>query len=246
MQKNLLILILSANLCVLLNSCADDQAREQLASNDARLSQLETTVGVLNNKVANQKLLDIVNKLDALQDQISQINGTIATLQADQLTLKDTIAQNNKAINDDNEDKLKNGDDHTNVVSDLNVKDTESEQYIDKENDALKLAVKNIKAHEFVVAIKDLKTIIKTTKNDNIKIQANYYLIVAYAASAQYKTTIFASNQFIKEYPHDIHVADVMFTMYISQKQLGMNESAKKTADTIRKKFPNSPVVKRL
>ena len=38
-----------------LTGCADDQARQQIADTNQRLNQIQQNVGVLDNKVSNQK-----------------------------------------------------------------------------------------------------------------------------------------------------------------------------------------------
>ena len=66
MKKSLLaILGLSANLFLI--GCADDQARQQIADTNQRLSQIQQNVGVLDNKVSNQKVLDLLNQINDLQ-----------------------------------------------------------------------------------------------------------------------------------------------------------------------------------
>ena len=70
MKKSLLtILGLSANL--FLTGCADDQARQQIADTNQRLNQMQQNIVVLDNKLTNQKVLDLLNQIGDLQTQIA-------------------------------------------------------------------------------------------------------------------------------------------------------------------------------
>ena len=245
MKRSLLaILVLSANLFLI--GCADDQARAQLADTNLRLSQMEQTVGVLGNKVSTQKMLDLLNKLDDLQNQIDQLNGNVATLQHDTQTFQNTQSQVNQSI----EQQLQSlGGSPISVESGSSssapvgaIKPNQSSP----NNSQLQIAVKKIKAHDFNGAIKQLRTVISTTQNPVTKANAYYYLSVAYAASGQYKSSIWVARKFIDENPQNANAPDALFTMYISQEQLGMKQSAQKTASQLIKSYPNSSAAKKV
>jgi TolA-binding protein len=240
MKKCLLTAIgLSANLFLI--GCADDQARTQLADTNMRLTQLEQTVGVLGNKVSNQKILDVLNKLDNLQNQIDQLNGNVGTIQHNQQSFQDTQNQVNQGI----EQQLQGlgaapiaGVSSAPVGVNKSVSDSESAQ--------LREALKKIKAHDFNAAIKQLKDLINASKDPVITANASYYLVVAYAAGGQYKDSIFTARKFVEENPRNKNAPDALFTIYISQQQLGMKKSADNTANLIKKNYPDSSAAKKL
>ncbi len=228
--KSLLVIVL-ANF--LLMGCADDQARAGLADTDIRVSQLEQNVGVLNNKVANQKLVDLINKLDDLQSQIDQLNGAVASLQHNQQSFQDTQAQLNQNI----EQKLE---------SSMTFSQTTNVQSDNDERNQLVGSVKKIKARNFSGAIKQLNVLIAQSKHADVVGSASYYLTIAYAADGQYKNAIWVARKFINENPKSPNAPDVLFTLYLSQQQLGMKKSADNTADILKKSYPDSAATKKL
>ncbi len=247
MKKCLLaVVVLSANLFLI--GCADDQARAQLADTDARLSQMEQTVSVLGNKVSNQKMLDILNKLDDLQNQIDQLNGNVATLQHNQQSYLDTQNQINQSI--DQQLQSLGGSSvivESNTISSAPVSMIKPKQkVVSSNNSQLQSALKKIKSHDFNGAIKQLKTITSTSTDVGVKATANYYLSVAYAANGEYKNSIFIARKFVEENPSSVYAPDALFTVYISQQQLGMKKSAQTTATQIKKDYPNSGVAKKI
>lgn len=90
-------MLLSAN--IFLTSCADDQARAAIGDTNARLSLLEQNVGLLGTKVSNQRVLDLLNKVDDLQSQLNDLNGEVSTLKQNQqsgLAMQEQINQDYK------------------------------------------------------------------------------------------------------------------------------------------------------
>ena len=117
------------------------------------------------DKVSNQKMLDVLNKLDDLQNQIDQLNGNVGTIQHNQQSFQDTQNQVNQGI----EQQLQGlgaapiaGVSSAPVGVNKNVSDSESAQ--------LREALKKIKAHDFNAAIKQLKDLI------NLKLKRDHCL----------------------------------------------------------------------
>lgn len=234
-----MVALLSASL--FLFGCADDKAREQLADTNLKISQLEQSVGVLDNKVSNQKLLDILNKLDDLQNQINQINGTLATLQHNQQTFQDT---QNQLDQEQQMQSSGSGDNNTSAPATNVVKTQQSDSSPDKMQ--LKAALKKIKSRNFNDAIKQLRNLSSSSKNTEVLATANYYLTIAYAANGEYKNSIWIARKFINANPKNPNVPDALYTMYISQQQLGMKKSAANTAALLKKNYPNSSAAKKV
>lgn len=249
-MKRLLTIITVLSASLFLIGCADDQARSQIADTNIRLSQIEQTVGVLGNKVNNQQVLDLLGKIDEMQNQINQLNGAVANLQHDlknyqdtQTQLNQTFAQqlgldfnkesgtiNNKSIVNNNDSQVNNLDNNDN-----------------NSNIELQNNLKQIKAHNFQVAIDSLKSFIANNNNDNIKKSlALYYIAIAYAASSKYKDAIYNARRSIDLNPNSPNVPDILFTIYLSQKQLGMKKSASNTAFNLKNKYPNSSAAKKI
>lgn len=248
MKRSLLaILVLSANLFLI--GCADDQARAQLADTNARLAQMQQNVNVLDSKIANQKLLDILNKLDDLQNQINQLNGDVVALKQNQATQE----QLNQSIQDQIQSlgghvTTPNANSSPSVASGAAASNTNSaDEESEADNDTrLSLAVKNLKEHHFTTAIKQLKSIISGSKNSSVTADASYYLTVAYAASGAYKDAIIQGRKFVHDNPGSSNAPDALQTVFIAQQQLGMKKSAKNTAKMLIKNYPDSGAAKKV
>ncbi|MBP9741808.1 MAG: hypothetical protein KBD37_00450 [Burkholderiales bacterium] len=249
MQKRLLIsgilILLSANLFLI--GCADDQARAQIAETNARVTQLQGNVGVIDNKISNQKMIDILNKLDDLQSQIDQLNGNVSTISANQKSYQATQEQLYQSI----EQRLQALEQATNGGSSRSAAYTTSSAPLaggraTPGNNELKSALRKVKSHNFPVAIKELKNIISTSADPEVISSATYYLTISYAANGQYKEAITQGRKFANDYPDNANAPDALRTVYISQNQLNMKQSAAKTANLIITKYPSSDAAQKI
>jgi TolA-binding protein len=248
MKSLLTIIILSASLFLV--GCADDQARAQITDTNIKLYQLEQTVGVLGNKVNNQQILDLLGKIDEMQNQISQLNGAVANLQHDLQTFQDTQNQLNQTFAQQlglDINKESGATNSNNVVSNSNNKvdlsTNDNNSNIDFQN-----ILKQIKNHNFQSAIDALNSFISNNSiHDNVKKSlALYYIAISYAASGKYKDAIYSARRAIDLNPNSINTPDILFTIYLSQKQLGMKKSALSTAATLKNKYPSSNAAKKI
>ena len=247
-KKCLLVVVLLANI-FLLYGCADDAARSQIADTNARLDKLQGNVGVIDSKVSDQKMIDILNKIANLQDQIDELNGKVSTLSNNQKTYQETQDQVNQSVQQqiDTSNTARNQkavSSETLPVA-ASSKKSSSNPVIAGSGD-LNSALKNIKNHNFPQAIKDLKNVIATSDDKETVQKALYYLTVTYAANTEYKNAVITGHKFVNDYPDSENVPDALRTVYISQKQLGMVKSAAKTAATLKQKYPDSNAAKKI
>lgn len=239
MKKSLLaILGLSANLFLI--GCADDQARQQIADTNQRLSQIQQNVGVLDNKVSNQKVLDLLNQVNDLQTQINQLNGRVANLEQGQSSGQGDIGQQLQSL-------------------DLRVQSLESAVGVSHPNRPMSAAspksgtmdvqlqdaIKKIQANDLNGAITELKQVM-TSSDKASSASARYFLSVAYVANNQYKDAITEANKFVTANPANKNAPDALRVIYISQTQLGNTSAAKATAKRLIKNYPNSEAAKKV
>ena len=269
MKKYLLtILVLSANL--LLSSCADDQARQQLADNNTKLSLLEKNIGQLNNKVSNQNNIDILNRIEDLQSQIEQLNGDVNTLKQQQRNYQLTQDQINNSLQSQLQSTAPNLNQNKNLeassvsASDIkqkhkanNTKDilaNKNKSIITEEinstntksdDDNINIAMNELKNHNFMKSIKLFKELSKSD-DDIISNKATYYLAVAYIGNKQYKNSIVSANKFIADNQDDTKVPDALRIIYVSQHNLGLKKEANKTLEALNTKYPNSEALKKI
>jgi TolA-binding protein len=245
MKKSLLtVLILSENLFLI--GCADDQARAQIADLNNRISEMQGNITNVDSKVTGQKSLDIINKMNNMQDQIDQINGSISTIKNNQKTFEDTQKQVNQGL----QQQISGGSAAavtTKSASSDVVKSTKNVSTSSNDDKAeLKLAFDEIKSHDFEKAITKLKSVLGNSHNSDTLATARYYLSVAYAASGSYMNAIANARTYLKDYPDGRDAPNAMRTVYISQLQLKMPKSAARTAKELIKKFPDSDAAKKV
>lgn len=238
MKKSLLTIIgLSANLFLI--GCADDQARQQIADTNQRLSQIQQNVGVLDNKVSNQKLIDLLNQINDLQTQINQLNGRVSNLEQGQKTGQGDQNQQVQAL----ELRVQALEDAAGGSKAANA--AKPAVVTSSNNPELQAAVKKLQNKQIPEAITDLQNI--ANGSDKVAAaSANYYLSVAYVANSEYKEAITQANKFIAENPNNKFVPDAMRVVYISQSQLGNTKAANATAKKLIKSFPNSEAAKKV
>ena len=227
-------------------SCADDQARAQIADTNVRLDKLQGNVGIIDNKISDQKMIDILNKLDSLQSQIDELNGKISTISHDQKTFESTQDQLYQSLEQQIQalDPTNNQNESTADVSPK--KSSSAPAVVASGGNELKSALKKIKSRNFPQAIKDLKNIISTSQDAGTIQNASYYLTITYAANNQFSDAIITGQKYAKEYPDSQNAPDALRTVYISQQQLGMKKSAAKTSVLIKEKYPNSDAAKKI
>lgn len=238
MKKSLLaILVLSANLFLL--GCADDQARQQIADTNQRLNQIQQSVGVLDNKVSNQKVLDLLNQINDLQTQINQLNGRVANLEQGQTSGQGNVGQQLQSL------------DLRVQALESSVGTTGSSSVAGKiagggaMNAQLQEAIKKIQANDVNGAITQLRQIMASNDKASAA-SARYYLSVAYVANSQYKEAISEANKFIAGNGANKNTPDAMRVIFIAQTQLGNTAAANATAKKLIKSYPNSDAAKKV
>lgn len=240
MKRRLLtILGLSANLFLI--GCADDQARQQIADTNQRLNQIQQNVGVLDNKVSNQKVLDLLNQVSDLQNQINQLNGRVTNLEQGQKSGQGDIGQQMQAL-----DLRVSALESSVTGGGAPARMTNAQPATGGMNAQLQDAIKKIQANNIPPAISELKNIVATSSDKSVALNARYFLSVAYVANAQYKEAISEANKFITAGANNKYVPDAMRVIYIAQTQLGNTAGAKATAKRLIKSYPNSEAAKKV
>jgi len=239
MKKSLLaILGLSANLFLI--GCADDQARQQIADTNQRLSQIQQNVGVLDNKVSNQKVLDLLNQINDLQTQINQLNGRVANLEQGQSSGQGDVGQQLQSL-DLRVQSLESAVGVTGSVKPyaggLKSNNVNAQQLQD--------AIKKIQSNDLNSAITELKQVMAGTDKASAA-SARYFLSVAYVANNQYKEAITEANKFVTANAANKNAPDALRVIYISQTQLGNASAANATAKRLIKSYPNSEAAKKV
>lgn len=235
MKKSLLVILgLSANLFII--GCADDQARQQIADTNQRLNQMQQNIVVLDNKLTNQKVLDLLNQISDLQTQIAQLNGRIANLEQGQNSGQNNVGQQLQSL-DMRVSALESSPNASPIRATAAVVSDNSAQLQD--------AIAKIKSNDLKPAISELKQVMAGTDKASAA-SARYYLSVAYVANSQYNEAIAEANKFINANANNKNVPDAMRVIYISQMQLNNLNAANATAKKLIKMYPNSDAAKKV
>lgn len=250
MKKSLLtILGLSANLFLI--GCADEQARAQIADTNAKLAQIQQSIGPSNT--ANNPQITTLNKLEDLQSQIDQLNGNVDTLSHNQKAYQETqdqlhqsVEQQVQALQQAAGQSVTSPKVASAPMGEIKPLKKSSSATTSANKSNLNSALKKIKNRNFPAAIKELKTIVKTSPDPETAADAQYYLAVSYAANNQYTDAIATARKFVNDNPDNRFAPDALRTEYISQMQLGMKQSAAKSAALLNKNYPDSPANKKV
>ena len=230
--KTFVLTILTASLIA---GCADTTARNQIADTNQKLTVIQQNVGVLDNKVSNQKVLDLLNQVSDLQNQINQLNGQLANLENLQKTSSTDVSQQLQSL-DLRITALEGGSSTTQSTTNTP----------NSTNAKLQAAINNIKNNHNTLAITQLRQIMMTTTDKNLALNAKYLLCVAYVSNAQYSVAIKEANAFIAIAGTNSKVPDAMRIIYISQTQLGNTSAANEIAQKLQEKYPNSDAAKKV
>ena len=248
MYKRLLIIfILSANL-ILLISCADDQARSDIADTNNKLSQIQSKISVINTKMTNQKMIDIINKQDELQNQINQLNNQYSMLSGQIKANQDVNSHLLQGIQQQIDGLTKQ---KQQITSNNTVLDSPNQQSKEDKNSIIEEKYEqsklDIKSNNFKTAIIKLRDLITNYDSENIYvINAHYFLSVAYAALGKFNEAIETANNFVDNHPDNQYAPDALMTIYICQNQLGNKNKVKQIQKLILDKYPDSQVAKKL
>ncbi len=236
MQNRLSMLLLP----VLLGACATSsdleatrqQLQNQLSSNaqqaSARLSDVEA-------KLANQRLLDLVN-------QVGQMQGEMASLRGQNEVLQHQLAETQKRQND--------------LYADLDLRlgklerpqgDASAAQgeapalaapaAVDA---ALAGALDTLRKRDFAQAVPQLKAVMDRYPGSTQAVEANYWLGVAHTALKQYDAAIDIQRRFAEQYPRNAHAADALRLMADNQLALQQKDQARATLQRLIKLYPGS------
>ncbi|MFC3532581.1 YbgF trimerization domain-containing protein [Vogesella facilis] len=235
MQNRLLLLLLP----VLLGACATStdleetrrQLQSQMSSNaqqaSARLSDVEA-------KLANQRLLELVN-------QVGEMQAAMASLRGQNEVLQHQLAETQKRQNDLYADldlrlgKLERPQGEASAaqaeapVATVSAADT-----------ALGKALDTLRKREFAPAVGQLKAVMDGYPGSTQGIEANYWLGVAHTALKQYDAAIDIQRRFAEQYPKHPRAADALRLMADNQLALQQKDQARSTLQRLIKLYPAS------
>lgn len=243
-MRNRLIPLL---LPVMLGACATttdlEQARQELetklaSSNQqasARLSDVEA-------KLANQRLLDLVN-------QVTLLKGEMATLRGQNEVLQHQVAETQKRQNDlynDMDLRLGKVEKQLRDASQPQAEAPVAEQAVANPADAaLAKGLEVLRARDFAKSLPLLKAVTDSYPGSEQAQEASYWMGVAHTALKQYSAAIDIQRRFAEQYPKHPKAAEALRLMAGNQLQLEQKDQARLTLRKIIKQYPGTPAAQR-
>lgn len=228
---------------LLLSACATttdlEQARQDLETKlatsnqqaSARLSDVEA-------KLANQRLLDLVNQVNALK-------GEMATLRGQHEVLQHQLGETQKRQND--------------LYSDVDLRLAKLEKPLKDASQpvaeaapgepapaanpaetSLAKAMEVLRARDFAKALPLLKAVADAYPATEQAAEATYWMGVAHTALQQYSAAIDIQRRFAEQFPKHARAADALRLMANNQLALQQKDQAKTTLRKLVKLYPDT------
>lgn len=231
---------MNRSLCVLLPlllaGCATtsdvENARREIASVNqqasARLQQIEA-------KLSNERLLEMVSKVDALSAEVAKLRG-------DNEVLAYQLGELSKRQNDLYGDldgrlaRLEGGGQPAPAASPAG-----QAQAADPVQQAYEQALAPLRARDFNKALTGLQGFIDANPGTEQAVEASYWLGVTHTALRHWDTAIDIHRRFVEQYPKHARAPDAMRNIANCQRELDQVDLARATLKKLIKTYPNSP-----
>ncbi|MDF3054185.1 MAG: ybgF [Gammaproteobacteria bacterium] len=210
---------------------------------------------LLRQQVNNITQLDLPGKIDALQQQIQELNGRLE-LQAHQI---ETLTTQQKSFYEDLNQRLTASSgssqaskgvletpgndirqDGDQPVSDIPTVATPSATSAEAEEKAYQAAFALLTKKQNTAAISAFNNLLTTYPKGKRTPSAYYWLGELYSGSNKPDLAAKQLNLLITEYPNDEKVPDAMLKLAIIDDNNGQREKARQTLTKIVQKYPNS------
>lgn len=226
---------ISALTLAVLTGCAStsdlEATRRQI---DQVNQQASNRIAEVENKLSNDKLLDLVNQVDALKAEIAKLRGENEvinyTLQTTQKRQNDLYADLDARLA-----RFENGAASAPAASapPANTAVAQTAPDFDK-------AMKLLRSQNFADAVPALQRFIAQNPDSPQAIEATYWLGAAHAGLRQYDSAIDIHRRFVEQHPDDPRAPDALRSIGLCQRALSQNDIAKGTFRRLIKLYPKS------
>ena len=214
--------IASFCLIFLLAGCATSGEVETI---NRRLAELE-------NRVNNQKLMELLQSAESTQQQLTVIRGDIELVQHE--------LANTKKRQDDLYSDLDNR---------INEQTKKSQDMIASEAIQFSILYQQtmdlISKHQFEQALPTLNKLIQLQHQVDYIADTGFWMGITYTGLGKFDKAIEAYQAFVKKYPEHPRAPDALFNTASCQEALKKNTEKNKTLQQLLKAYPNSEVVKK-
>lgn len=232
---------------IVLGACATttdlEQARLDLESKLASTSQQASArLSDVEAKLANQRLLDLVN-------QVTVLKGEMATLRGQNEVLQHQVGETQKRQNDlynDIDLRLGKVEKQLREASQPQAEAPAAEPPAANPADtALARALEVLRARDFAKSLPLLKAVADGYPASEQGVEATYWMGVAHTALKQYSAAIDIQRRFAEQYPKHPKAAETLRLMAGNQLQLEQKDQARLTLRKIIKQYPGTPAAQR-
>lgn len=221
---------------LLLGACAStadlEQTRAQLDQVNRqatqRLSQIES-------RISNERLLEMVGKVDTMQAEVAKLRG-------DNELLQYKLGLLEKRQNDlyaDIDQRLARFEGGSPAVAPATVQET-APAGVDPVQQAYDKALAPLRARDFKAAIAALKAFADANPGTAQALEATYWRGVAHTALKQYDAAIDIQRRFADDNPKHPKAPDALRNVGNAQRELDQLDQARATFKKLIKLYPNS------
>ncbi len=221
------------------------------------------------------RIYDLENDLKSLTASLEEVYFSLDELNSNIVALEETISENNK-INNLNEDEVSevyldnnsdlsnsntnlNNDDDVNTLGTLRItSEDDTEEVLSDQNtsndeidlklspeDQFQKAFDNIRVKKYDEAEISLKNFIKNNKDNQLSGSAHYWLGELYILKSEYRDAALVLAEGFQLYPESIKAPDMLFKLSNTLFELNKNEEACKTAQKFIIDFPKHKFIKK-
>lgn len=232
------------------------EMRKQIESLESNQNEVLANLQKLNQRLTDsnpqQGLLELVQQNQELRREINVLRGMVEQIQArtHQLehlsTAKSSpitqITDQLKALQSDFKLSLDNFSDRLNKLEPYAVEINGKRYWVTaSESEAFNASMERVKAQDWTGALEGLNEWIERYgSKPPYASNAEYWRANLYAALQKHDLASVAYSKFLQQYPDDDNVPDAMLSLANSQIALKKSADAKKTLQTLSKRFPKS------
>ncbi|MDF0604823.1 tol-pal system protein YbgF [Neisseriaceae bacterium TC5R-5] len=233
-------LILSSTLILMLTACATSSDLEETRRKlDQVNQQASNRLSEVENKLANDKLLEMISQVESLKAEVAKLRGETEVLS---YNLQTTQKRQNDLFNDLDSrlstlEKTQKPEPAASAPSSDSTASNSRAEY----DQALDL----LRAREFPQAANAFRNFIQQNPQAAQIPDANYWLGVAHTALKQYDAAIDIHRRFVKQYPNHPLAPEALRNIGNSQQALDQLDQARATYKRLIKLYPKSESAKK-
>jgi tol-pal system protein YbgF len=196
-----------------------------------KLNEIDGRVGRIERVVSNQSLLDLAQKVDALQAENRQLRGRLEELE-----------NNSESLRKQQRDLYSDLDKRVGQIGAGGVSGAAggASGAGTPDQAAYAQAFDSLKSNNYPAAITGFRSYLQTYPQGQVADNAQYWLGEAYYASKDYPNAAFAFKSVVDLYPSSRKVPDALLKLGFAQFEMKRFGEARTTLTDVARRFPDS------